>query len=209
MFVDSREIDKKFFQEGETVFQEDDPGDAAYIVESGSVGIFKTVEGEDVQLATMNMGELFGEMAIIDGSKRMAHAVALEDSVIVCLPRAGLEAMLAKQAPMVKTLIQILVDNLRSVHEVYMKRPRSLHDFVNAITFHMDGLGKNLEANKGADPTGDGLKRLKLIEEQMSVLAEQFAEYQDKRASVVDVPGDVPGNGPDKKDDRTREDFQP
>ncbi len=197
MFVDSGEVDKKFFQEGETVFQEDDPGDAAYIVESGSVGIFKTVEGEDVQLATMNMGELFGEMAIIDGSKRMAHAVALEDSVIVCLPRAGLEAMLAKQAPMVKTLIQILVDNLRSVHEVYMKRPRSLHDFINAITFQMDALAKNLEANKDADPTGDGLKRLKLIEEQMSVLAEQFAEYQDKRASVVDVPG----NGPDKKGD--------
>ena len=200
MFVDSGEIDKKFFKEGEAVFREGDPGDAAYIVESGSVGIFKSVEGEDVQLATMNMGELFGEMAIIDGSKRMAHAVALEDSVIVCLPRAGLEAMLAKQAPMVKTLIQILVDNLRSVHEVYMKRPRSLHDFVNAITFHMDGLGKNLAANKDVDPTGDGLKRLKLIEEQMSILAEQFADYQDKRASVVDVPGKDPDN-PDKKDD--------
>ena len=192
MFVDSGEVDKKFFQEGETVFKEGDPGDAAYIVESGSVGIFKSVEGEDVQLATMNMGELFGEMAIIDGSKRMAHAVALEDSVIVSLPRAGLEAMLAKQAPMVKTLIQILVDNRRTVHEVYMKRPRSLHDFVNAITFHMYGLGKNLKANKDADPTGEGLKRLELIEQQMSVLAEQFAEYQDKRASVVDVSGNGP-----------------
>lgn len=200
MFVDGGEVDKKFFQEGETVFQEGDLGDAAYIVESGLVGIFKSVEGEDVQLATMNMGELFGEMAIIDGSKRMAHAVALEDSVLVCLPRAGLEAMLAKQAPMVKTLIKILVDNLRSVHEVYMKRPRSLHDFVNAITFHMDGLGKNLEANKDADPTGDGLKRLKLIEQQMSVLAKQFTDYQDKRASVVDVPGKAPDK-PDKKDD--------
>ena len=153
----------------------------------------------------MNMGELFGEMAIIDGSKRMAHAVALEDSVIVCLPRAGLEALLAKQAPMVKTLIQILVDNLRTVHEVYMKRPRSLHDFVNAITFHMDGLGKNLETNKDADPTGEGLERLKLIEQQMSVLAEQFAEYQDNRASVVDVTG----NGPKKKDDEAREDHRP
>ena len=116
MFVDGGEVDNKFFQEGETVFQEGDPGNAAYIVESGSEGIFRSDEGEDVQLATMNMGELFGEMAIIDGSKRMAHAVAMEDSVIVCLPRAGFEAMLAKQAPMVKTLIQILADNLRTVY---------------------------------------------------------------------------------------------
>ncbi len=212
MFVDGGEVEKKFFQEGGTVFQEGDPGDAAYIVESGSVGIFKSVEGEEIQLATMNMGELFGEMGIIDGSARMAHAVALEDSVIVCLPRAGLEAMLAKQAPMVKTLIKILVDNLRTVHEVYMKRPRSLHDYVNAITFHMDGLGKNLEANKDADPMGDGLKRLKLIEQQMSVLAENFADYRDKRASVVNVPEVVPGKAPDqpdKKDGRAREDHRP
>ena len=198
MFVDGGEVDKKFFQEGETVFQEGDPGNAAYIVESESEGIFRSDEGEDVQLATMNMGELFGEMAIIDGSKRMAHAVAMEDSVIVCLPRADLEAMLAKQAPMVKTLIQILADNLRTVHEVYMKRRCSVHDFFNAITFHMDGLGKRIEADKDADPMGEDFKRLKLTEEQMSVLAEHFADYQDKRASVVEVLGKAPDK-PDKK----------
>jgi CRP-like cAMP-binding protein len=119
MFVDGGEVDKKFFQEG-------DPGNAAYIIESGSVGIFKSDEGEDVQLATMNIGELFGEMAIIYGSKRMTHAVA----------------MLAKQAPMVKTLIQILAVNLRTVHEVYMKRPCSAHDFFNAITLSYGRAGQ-------------------------------------------------------------------
>ncbi|MCH7865981.1 MAG: cyclic nucleotide-binding domain-containing protein [Proteobacteria bacterium] len=205
MFVDGAEVEKNFFREGDLIFKEGDSGDGAFIVETGLIGIFKTVEGEEVQLATMTTGELFGEMAIVDGSARMAHAVALEDSVIVSLPRAGLEALLAKQAPLVKTLIKILVDNLRTVHEVYMKRPRSLHDYVNAITFHMDGLGKNLEANKDADPTGGGLERLKLIEQQMSVLAEQFADYRDKRDSVVDDPGKVP----DKKDGRAREDQRP
>ena len=146
----------------------------------------------------MNMGELFGEMAIIDGSKRMAHAVAMEESVIVYLPRVGLEAMPAKQASMVKTLIQILADNLRTVYEVYMKRPSSVYDFFNAITFHMDGLDKRIEADKDADQTGKDLKRLKLTEEQKSVLTEHFADYQDKRASVAEVLGKAPDK-PDKK----------
>ena len=48
MFVDGGEVDKKFFQAGETVFQEGDPGNAAYILESGSEGIFRSDEGEDV-----------------------------------------------------------------------------------------------------------------------------------------------------------------
>lgn len=190
MYVDGESLNKNFFQKGEKVFREGDPGDAAYLVESGSIGIFKTVEGEDIQLATMGDGELFGEMAIIDGSRRMAHAVALEDSVIVSLPRAGLEAMLAKQEPLVKTLIQILVDNLRNVHEVYMKRPRSVHDYFNAIAFHTGGLARNLEQNKDADPSGDGLERLKLIEQQLEVLRQQFESYQDRRTDVLDDNGE-------------------
>ncbi len=190
MYVDGESLNKTFKQKDEVIFKEGDPGEAAYLVESGSVGIFKTVEGEEIQLATMSDGELFGEMAIIDGSSRMAHAVALEDSVIVAIPRAGLEALLAKQEPLVKTLIQILVENLRNVHEVYMKRPRSVHDYFSAIAFHTGGLAKNLENNKDADPTGEGLRRLKLIETQLEVLYEQFKTYKDKRADVLDDSGE-------------------
>ena len=190
MYVDGETLNKTFVEKDQVIFREGDPGEAVYLVESGSIGIFKTVEGEEIQLATMKEGELFGEMAIIDGSDRMAHAVALEDSVIVTLPRAGLEAMLAKQEPLVKTLIQILVDNLRNVHEVYMKRPRSIHDYFNAIGFHINGLAGNLKAHPDADPSGEGLRKLRLIEDQIEVLSEQFKTYQDQRGDVHDSSGE-------------------
>ncbi|MBL4690735.1 MAG: cyclic nucleotide-binding domain-containing protein [Rhodospirillales bacterium] len=190
MYFDGESLDKKFFSKGDEVFHEGDPGDAAYIVENGSVGIFKTIEGEEIHLATMNDGELFGEMAIIDGSERMAHAIALKDSVIVAIPRAGLEALLSKQAPLVKTLIQILVDNLRNVHKIYMKRPRSVIDYFNAISFQTEGLARNIEANQDLDPSGDGLRRLGLIEDQLQVLREQFASFKDRRANVLDQSGE-------------------
>lgn len=192
MFVDGADIEKTFIQKGDMIFREGDPGEAAYIVETGMVGIYKTVEGEKVDLATMKEGELFGEMAIIDGSNRMANAVAMEDSVIISLPRAGLEAMLAKQEPMVKTLIQILVDNLRSVHEAYMIRPRSVRDYMNAISYHMGGFRKYLEIEKEADPTGEGMRRLILIEQQMDVLREQFINHNDKRESVIKEADSIP-----------------
>lgn len=190
MYVDGETLNKTFVEKDQVIFREGDPGEAVYLVESGSIGIFKTVEGEEIQLATMKEGELFGEMAIIDGSDRMAHAVALEDSVIVTLPRAGLEAMLAKQEPLVKTLIQILADNLRNVHDVYMKRPRSIHDYFNAIGFHINGLAGNLKAHPDADPSGEGLRKLRLIEDQIEVLSEQFKTYQDQRGDVLDSSGE-------------------
>ena len=186
MHVDGEILDKKFIPKGDAIFRDGDPGEAAYLIESGTMGIFKTVEGEEIQLATMSDGELLGEMAIIDGFARMAHAIALEDSVVVTIPRAGIDAMLAKQNPLIKTLIQILVDNLRNVHEFYMERPRSVHDFLNAIDFHAGGLTRNLEQNKGADPTGEGFERLKQIEKQLEGLRDQFNAYRDRRTDVLD-----------------------
>jgi len=46
----------------QTVFQEDDPGESMFIVKLGAVGI-KLIEGERVQLAVIQDGEMFGEMA--------------------------------------------------------------------------------------------------------------------------------------------------
>ena len=187
MYVDGESLDKKFFSEGDDVFREGDPGDAAYLVETGSVGIFKTVEGEEIQLASMKDGELFGEMAILDGSERMAHAVAMEDTAVIAIPRAGLAAMLEKQPTLVKTLIQILVENLRNVHEIYMKRPRSVIDFFDAISFHTDGLAKNLEFHKDMDPSGNGLKRLRLIEEQLQVLREYLVSLEEGQTGEKEI----------------------
>jgi len=188
MFVDGGTVNKGFVQEGDVIFKEGAPGDAAYIVETGAIGIFKTVEGERIQIAIIGEGELFGELAIIDGSKRMAEAVALEDSVVVSIPRAGLEAMLAKHEPFVKTLIQILVDNLRSVHEVYMRRPRSVDDYFDAIEFHVDSFRQYLEVKSEADPTGEHLKRLIAVVEQLQALREKIDPAKDKRQSVLDGP---------------------
>jgi hypothetical protein len=69
------------------VFREGDAGDAAYVVDLGSIAIIKTVEGSDMRLATVNQGGMFGEMAILDGSPRMASAQAIEDSTLIVVLR--------------------------------------------------------------------------------------------------------------------------
>lgn len=205
MYVDGGELKKSFFKEGDIIFEEGDDGDAAYIVETGSVGIYKNVDGKEFHLATIGAGELFGEMAIIDGSKRMAHAMAMEDCVIVNVPRAGLVGMLGKQPPMIKTLIQILVDSLRNVHEIYMKRPRSLQDRVVAIAEGAEGLRKFLERHPEADLSGDATMRIKDIDGHATVLGSIVSRWKDPRASVIDDAAPTTGKRrvPDAKDATT------
>ena len=60
MYVDGESLDKKFFSKGDEVFHEGDPGEAAYIVENGSVGIFKTIEGEEMDVADSSDDDSLG-----------------------------------------------------------------------------------------------------------------------------------------------------
>jgi CRP/FNR family cyclic AMP-dependent transcriptional regulator len=186
MFSSKGLIEKQFFKEGECVFSEGDVGDAAYIVETGAVGIHKMVEGERIELAQMNEGELFGEMATIDGTARMASANAYEDSVIVKIPREAFESKLNKYDPFVKSLIQILVSNLRSVHQTYMKRPRSVNDYVNAISYHVDGFRGFMDGAGKNQETAAGLAHLDVIEAALKSLRSEVKDYKDSRSSVMD-----------------------
>lgn len=176
MFAASSEIEKKFYQKDELVFEEGQAGECAFIVEMGMVEIFKVVEGERVRLATMGEGELFGEMAVIDGSPRMANARAAEDSVIVYLPQKFFDSKLQKYDPVMRSMIQILLDNLRNVHKVYMHRPRDIEDYLNAMSFHADGFQKYLEKLPNEASRTKGLTELQKIGASIKRLREEFDE---------------------------------
>ena len=62
MRIHGDDVRKDHGEKGAPIFFAGDPGDAMFIVESGSIGIVKEVEGETIRLATLNDGEVFGEI---------------------------------------------------------------------------------------------------------------------------------------------------
>lgn len=136
-------------------------------------------------MATLNLGELFGEMAIVDGSRRMAHALAKEDSVFIEIPAAALEMRLKKVDPFLKALMNILVNNLRSVHQAYMKRARSINDYMNAIEFHTQGFRLYLTRLDETQMSTKGLEKLAQIDVLVRDLRRSFKDHDDPRFSVL------------------------
>mgnify|MGYP003988633863 FL=1 len=179
------ELTRDRYKQGMVLFKEGDEGDAAYIVHSGSVGIFKELEDGRIRLAKLKDGELFGEMAIIDGSPRMAEAVTLEDSVIVKVPKDVLEMKLASHDPFLRALVLILVNNLRNVHRAYMHRPRSVHDYLTLFAAHAEGLRDYLDQLEELDPEADALKRLTDLENAVRNLSQLFTSHEDRRRNAV------------------------
>jgi CRP-like cAMP-binding protein len=78
---------------GEAVFREGEPGDGFYLVRSGKIRISRQVvpEGkkdpQEMLLAVLGAGQLFGEMALVDGAPRSADALAEEPAVLFHMSR--------------------------------------------------------------------------------------------------------------------------
>lgn len=85
------------FKAEETIFNEQDQGDALYVVDSGSVRIW--VLDEDVKpvtLAELKPGEFFGELAVLDRGARSTNATAMVDTELHRLSSDDFEKFLLK-----------------------------------------------------------------------------------------------------------------
>lgn len=106
---------RKKFHAGQIVFSEGDAGDMAYVVESGKVSIFKTINGQKVVLGQIGANGVFGEMALIDNEPRMASAMAAEDTLCLVIPMSALKAQIGKTPDLVILVLETLLHDIRKM----------------------------------------------------------------------------------------------
>lgn len=105
--------ERRDFPRGTLIFREGDGGDTAYLVHRGTVRIFKTVGGRRVTLGLVRPFQVFGELALIDDSPRMAGALADDDVTVLVLPRAAIQAMIDQAPDGLRTLILSMMATMR------------------------------------------------------------------------------------------------
>ena len=105
------------FPAGTRVFHEGDDSDACYIVKQGSFRVTREhSDGRAITLATLGPGEIFGELAMLDGDKRSASAEALSDGELLALPAIDVKALLARHPEISLKLVAGLVRRLRAAN---------------------------------------------------------------------------------------------
>lgn len=105
--------DFKFCQKGNIIFSEGDPGDEMYSVVEGEVEI--RVSGNRVHV--VKVGEVFGEMAMIDKKPRSASAVALTDCKLVVINERRFNFLLQQTPLFVTQIMKVMADRLRYMNK--------------------------------------------------------------------------------------------
>jgi CRP/FNR family transcriptional regulator, cyclic AMP receptor protein len=101
-----------------TIFSKGDPGSGLMAVLWGSVKIsVPTADGREAVLNIINPGEIFGEMALLDGRPRSADAVAMDDCELMVIDRRDFIPFLREQPDIALKFIEILCARIRHTSE--------------------------------------------------------------------------------------------
>ncbi len=103
------------YEDGESIFEEGQLGDALFLVVSGEVRVHRGTR----EFARLGVGECFGEMAILDSAPRSATVSALDDVDCLKIEREDFYDILGEKPEIAQGVIRVLTARLRrSLDEV-------------------------------------------------------------------------------------------
>jgi len=102
------------FKRGATVFAKGDSGNALYAVVSGAVKMsVSSADGQSAMLNLIGEGEIFGEIALMDGLARSTDAVASSACELLVIDRRDFIPFVQSHATVAMKLIELLCSRLR------------------------------------------------------------------------------------------------
>jgi CRP-like cAMP-binding protein len=101
---------------GKVLFREGENGEHMYIIQDGSVRISKTIDDREHTLAVLGKGDFFGEMAIVNQTKRTATATAANTVKLLKFDRTGFLRMIEMNSKMALGVIDKLCRRLQQAN---------------------------------------------------------------------------------------------
>lgn len=111
---------RRRYLRGTMIFRECERANCAFVIEKGKVEISTDVDDERRVLATLGPGEMFGEMAALDGTERSATATAVEDTELTLIVSDQLRSRVESAEPILKLLLRVILNRFR--HEQHLFR---------------------------------------------------------------------------------------
>jgi CRP-like cAMP-binding protein len=108
----------RVYAPGQIICHQGGPGDHLYAVIEGLVKIvFISGRGDEMVLNVMGSQEIFGELALLDGSPRSASVIALKSTSVFMLPRARLLELMSNNPGLADEFLKLVGGRIRKLTE--------------------------------------------------------------------------------------------
>jgi signal transduction histidine kinase/predicted CoA-binding protein len=103
-----------YFDKGDVLFEEGETGDQAYVIEAGEIEIIKKSSGREVLLAVRKVGEVIGEMSLMEDAPRMASGRARCKVTVLSIPKASLDHLIHHSPSAARGMLYNVLERWRS-----------------------------------------------------------------------------------------------
>ena len=115
-------LETQQFFKGDRIFEINDQGDHLYILVSGKVGISIDPDAStSTYIATLEAGDSFGEMNLLDNQPRSASAHVLEDAEVLSLDKTRLKGLMQSYPEISIGMLRSLSLRLREANRKIME----------------------------------------------------------------------------------------
>lgn len=120
--------------EGKTVFVENMPGESLYVIKKGTIRISHMLSENNEQiLVVLGAGDIFGEMAVIDGDARATSARVAEDAILYGFKRKAFMT-LASERP--RLGMQLTLNLARTLSLKMRAAKKDYHSMLTTLSRH-------------------------------------------------------------------------
>lgn len=181
----SGQTKKVKFKQGERIAQQNPAGESVFYILKGKIQISKEVEGSEstlVQLAVLEAGEIFGELAATHEKYYAAIKTALEDVELLEIPHAVFIQMSKSHPETMFNQVRLLSKRLLATNDKYT---RLMQEMISASRLQTIGLAASKIIHDIKSPLTVIVLTAQLIESIFPDSAE-FTESIVKQARLVD-----------------------
>lgn len=111
---------KCIFKEGEAIVQEGRSGSFLYVIIEGRVKVIKSTPAGNKELASLQAGDSFGEMSLVDQQARSASVIASSPCVLLRLSENDCSRHPASSTKIYRNLARILSQRLRDMDDAFV-----------------------------------------------------------------------------------------
>ncbi|MBI3653218.1 MAG: Crp/Fnr family transcriptional regulator [Acidobacteria bacterium] len=166
----------KIFPSGKTIINTDQPGEAVFIITSGTVKIhIEQADGADVVVSILGAGDIFGEMSLLDNKTRSASVSTIEETALLWMDKTTFQDCLKHIPQLTFNLACILAKRLRHAnHQIQALASREVESRVaHQILIFAERYGK-VQAN------GDILIPIRLTQTDIASMIGASREHTNK-----------------------------
>lgn len=157
--VTPEELFGKWYERGEVVFREGDPGDTMFVIQTGEVEVSHLEGGRNVVLGNLRRGEFFGEMCLLDNRPRSGTVTAVKRTRLLPISRRTLLDRAGDDPSVLVALLGTLSIRLKKAEDVLNRIVAEERELADTLAATLGGV----PVPRVVEPTEDEAAGLDLL----------------------------------------------